>query len=83
MIGSHNFLTSSSQSLEREIGLLTNDKNIIGDLINRFEDGISLKHRKEKLHDSNPEYSIDNLTALKSDRVIKFYNYYVPEQLHK
>jgi phosphatidylserine/phosphatidylglycerophosphate/cardiolipin synthase-like enzyme len=37
MIGSHNFLTSNCHSTEREIGLKTNDKNIIENLIRRFE----------------------------------------------
>jgi hypothetical protein len=42
MIGSHNFLTSNCHSTEREIGLKTNDKNIIEDLIRRFETAPSL-----------------------------------------
>jgi PLD-like domain len=37
MIGSHNFLTSNCHSTERELGIRTNDKNIIEDLIRRFE----------------------------------------------
>lgn len=75
MIGSHNFLTSSSQSLEREIGLLTNDKNIIDDLIHRFEDGANLKHQKEKPYNSN----LKNLIDLRSDRIVRFHNYYVSD----
>jgi hypothetical protein len=43
MIDSHNFLTSSSQSTERELGLKTNDKNIINNLIKRFETAPSLE----------------------------------------
>lgn len=42
MIGSHNFLTSNCHSTEREIGLKTNDKNIIEDLTRRFETAPSL-----------------------------------------
>jgi hypothetical protein len=37
MISSHNFLTSSAQSQERELGLKTNDLRIIERLIERFE----------------------------------------------
>lgn len=42
MIGSHNFLTSNCYSSERELGLKTDDKNIIEDFINRFETAPSL-----------------------------------------
>jgi len=48
MIGSHNFLTSNSHSLERELGLRTNDKNIIEDLINRFDNAESLDNKQHK-----------------------------------
>jgi phosphatidylserine/phosphatidylglycerophosphate/cardiolipin synthase-like enzyme len=37
MLGSHNFLTSGDSSTERELGLKTEDKNIIKKLIERFE----------------------------------------------
>ncbi len=37
MLGSHNFLTSGTKSMEREVGLRTNDPRIITDLIKRFD----------------------------------------------
>lgn len=37
MLGSHNLLTSSAQSAEREAGILTTDPQIIQGLINRFD----------------------------------------------
>ena len=37
MLGSHNMLTSSLQSAEREVGIRTTDLNIIQGLINRFD----------------------------------------------
>ena len=37
MLGSHNLLTSSAQSAEREAGLRTTDPHIIQGLINRFD----------------------------------------------
>lgn len=42
MLGSHNMLTSSVQSAERELGIRTTDANIIQGLINRF-DGASVQ----------------------------------------
>ncbi len=48
MIGSHNFLTSNCHSSERELGLRTDDKNIIEDLINRFENAPSLDNKVGK-----------------------------------
>jgi hypothetical protein len=36
LITSHNFLTSGASQTEREVGLLTDDKNIINSLIKRF-----------------------------------------------
>lgn len=36
MLGSHNFLTCSTSSSEREVGLRTNDPRIIEDLISQF-----------------------------------------------
>ncbi|GGA28430.1 pentapeptide repeat-containing protein [Okeania sp. KiyG1] len=41
-VGSHNFLASGNQSLEREVGVLTSDSEIIQGLINRFDDGEGL-----------------------------------------
>ena len=38
MLGSHNFLASKDRSEERELGIRTNDLNIIRSLIERFED---------------------------------------------
>ena len=38
VITSHNFLTSGTTKKEREVGLLTNDKNIINSLINRYNE---------------------------------------------
>jgi phosphatidylserine/phosphatidylglycerophosphate/cardiolipin synthase-like enzyme len=40
MIGSHNFLTSSDYSKEREIGLITDDSSIISDLIDNYNKSI-------------------------------------------
>lgn len=37
MLGSHNLLTSSAQSAEREVGIRTTDLHIIQGLINRFD----------------------------------------------
>lgn len=37
MLGSHNMLTSSAQSAEREVGIRTTDPQIIQGLINRFD----------------------------------------------
>lgn len=37
MLGSHNMLTSSAQSAEREVGIRTTDSHIIQGLINRFD----------------------------------------------
>lgn len=37
MLGSHNLLTSSAQSPEREVGIRTTDPNIIQGLIDRFD----------------------------------------------
>ena len=50
MIGSHNFLTSNCHSSERELGLITNDKNMIEDLINRFETAPSLDNLESINH---------------------------------
>ncbi|NEQ75584.1 MAG: hypothetical protein F6K23_22540 [Okeania sp. SIO2C9] len=36
-VGSHNFLASGNQSLEREVGVLTSYSEIIQGLINRFD----------------------------------------------
>jgi phosphatidylserine/phosphatidylglycerophosphate/cardiolipin synthase-like enzyme len=36
LITSHNFLTSGASQRAREVGLSTDDKNIIASLINRF-----------------------------------------------
>ncbi|NER04091.1 MAG: hypothetical protein F6K17_16480, partial [Okeania sp. SIO3C4] len=41
-VGSHNFLASGEESLEREVGVLTSDSEIIQGLINRFDDGEGL-----------------------------------------
>ncbi len=38
MLGSHNLLTSSAQSAEREVGIRTTDPNIIQGLLARFDD---------------------------------------------
>jgi hypothetical protein len=43
MLGSHNFLTSSSKSNEREIGLRTTESRIIQDMITRFDNASALK----------------------------------------
>lgn len=37
MLGSHNMLTSSTQSAEREVGIRTTDPSIIQGLIDRFD----------------------------------------------
>jgi|GEM_PF-3264315 len=37
MLGSHNFLTSGNSSSERELGVFTNDADLISKLINRFD----------------------------------------------
>lgn len=49
MIGSHNFLTSNCHSSERELGLVTDDKNIIENLIDRFEEPPNLDNAKNLL----------------------------------
>lgn len=63
MIGSHNFLTSNCLSSERELGLRTNDKNIIEDLIDRFENAPSLDNSESLNHQKatpeNPVRRID------------------------
>ncbi|MGB3513972.1 MAG: pentapeptide repeat-containing protein [Microcoleaceae cyanobacterium] len=41
-LGSHNFLASGNQSLEREVGIMTTDSDIIQGLADRFDDGESL-----------------------------------------
>jgi hypothetical protein len=46
LITSHNFLSSGSNKNEREIGLWTNDKNIISELIQRYESAIDLDKEK-------------------------------------
>jgi DNA repair ATPase RecN len=46
MLGSHNFLTSGSNSQEREVGIYTTDLNIINALTGRFEESIELGHFK-------------------------------------
>jgi hypothetical protein len=46
MLGSHNFLTSSDKSEERELGLYTTDPRIIDELIKRFEDAKDLEQQK-------------------------------------
>lgn len=43
MLGSHNFLTSGNSSSEREVGLETNDPQIIQDLIERFKNAKDLE----------------------------------------
>lgn len=45
MLGSHNFLTSGDKSEEREVGLWTNDSNIIDQMIKRFEDADNLEEQ--------------------------------------
>ncbi len=40
VITSHNFLTSGATKKEREVGLLTHDKNIINSLIDRYNENI-------------------------------------------
>ncbi|MBD2097233.1 hypothetical protein H6F90_19210 [Trichocoleus sp. FACHB-591] len=46
MLGSHNFLTSSDKSEERELGLYTTDPQIIDELIKRFEDAENLEKKQ-------------------------------------
>ncbi len=48
MLGSHNFLTSNASSLERELGLKTNDPRIVADLIERFENAKDLEKENKK-----------------------------------
>jgi hypothetical protein len=43
MLGSHNFLSSGSSKPEREVGLRTNDPQIITSLIERFENAENLE----------------------------------------
>ncbi|MBD1865699.1 MULTISPECIES: phospholipase D-like domain-containing protein [Trichocoleus] len=45
MLGSHNFLTSSDKSEERELGLYTTDRRIIDELIKRFESAENLERK--------------------------------------
>ena len=66
MIGSHNFLTSDCYSSERELGLITKDKNIIEDFIKRFEDAPSLDDKDSLNHKKNPQKS----SVRRSDRPI-------------
>jgi phosphatidylserine/phosphatidylglycerophosphate/cardiolipin synthase-like enzyme len=47
LITSHNFLTSGSDKDEREIGLWTNDENIISELIQRYDSAIDLDKEKQ------------------------------------
>lgn len=41
-VGSHNFLVSGEESMEREVGILASDSEIIQGLINRFDYGEGL-----------------------------------------
>lgn len=41
MLGSHDLLTWGSQSIEREVGLRTNDPRIVTDLMNRFDRAVN------------------------------------------
>jgi hypothetical protein len=43
ILGSHNFLTSGDSSTEREVGIRTDDPNIIKDLIDRFKKAPNLE----------------------------------------
>lgn len=66
MIGSHNFLTSNCHSSERELGLITKDKNLIEDLIKRFEDALSLDDKDNLTQERNTQKS----SVRRSDRPI-------------
>ena len=88
MIGSHNFLTSNCHSSEREIGLRTNDKNIIDDLIDRFESGINLEYREEKDNDDGLDCLVSDLDGFNDFNTyepVKDHNYYNcdPEELYE
>lgn len=67
MIGSHNFLTSDCRSPERELGLITKDKNIIEDCIKRFEDAPSL----DNIDSSNRKKPTRKTYAKKSLPIIR------------
>ena len=64
MLGSHNMLTSSAQSAEREVGIRTTDPNIIQGLIKRFE-GAEVEDA-QAIDDSLTEesFSLDDAEAL-------------------
>nr|WP_281291228.1 phospholipase D-like domain-containing protein [Hyella patelloides] len=66
MIGSHNFLTSDCHSSERELGLITKDKNIIEDCIRRFEDAPSLDNRDSLNHKKHTR----KVSVKRSERII-------------
>lgn len=48
VVGSHNFLTSSGSSEEREVGLYTTDPRLINNLIRRFEEADNLEQIRTK-----------------------------------
>lgn len=50
MLGSHNFLSSSDVSNERELGLYTTDPHIINELIKQFDKAQNLEQPNTKSH---------------------------------
>lgn len=61
IIGSHNFLTSGSTSKERELGIRTNDPNIIKQLIERFDNAKSLSDSIPASTYTEISYTVDEL----------------------
>lgn len=61
IIGSHNFLTSGSTSKERELGIRTNDPNIIKQLIERFDNAKSLSDSIPESTYTEISYTVNEL----------------------
>ncbi len=69
MLGSHNFLTSSAQSGERETGIRTTDPHIIQGLIERF-DGASIQDAQAIDESTTPGWGIfDDVEVLEAESI--------------